>query len=65
MVRNLGKGKIMKKKVKNISGMFWASDLLNGHLPLPQKQNKKLKETEFQSMLETEIKLLNSKEERK
>lgn len=52
-------------KVKQLGGMFWASDLLQGKKPLPQKPQKQNKETEFHSMLETEIKLLNSKEERK
>lgn len=52
-------------KVKQLSGIFWASDLLNGRspLPLPQKQNKEPKETEFQSLLDKEIELL--KEEKK
>lgn len=50
------------EKVKNISGMFWASDLLQGRLPLPQKP-KQNKETEFDKLLSDEIKQL--KEEQK
>ncbi len=48
-------------KVKQLGGMFWASDLLNGHLSLPQKQNKEPKETEFQSLLDKEMELLKEK----
>ncbi len=47
----------MKKKVNNISGMFWASDLLDGRKPIPQKQ-KQNNENDFQNLLDVEIKRL-------
>lgn len=53
-------------RVKKICGMFWACDYSNYKPFLPQKQNKKPKEpkeTEFQNLLDAEIKRL--KEEQK
>lgn len=55
-----------ERKVKALSGIFWANDLLNGHSPLPFNKGKEKQNNEFGTLLDVEMeKLKHTKEVQK
>jgi hypothetical protein len=44
------------KRIVNLSGLWWASDMLMSHKPLPPEKKPKKAESDFEERLQREIK---------